>query len=152
MKNRSCELYARALSEAKKEAFDLKKIAALLEKSQRLGGGKAANALANWYIHGKYFEKNYKKAVSYLKISVDRGVPEAMFTLALCYEKGKGTKINCRKAFECYLRAALFGDDQSIFEVGRCYYYGIGVTKDKQIADIWFSKAEAVGVYDAKGS
>lgn len=66
----------------------------------------------------------------------------AYFDLAVCYETGNGIKKSDRKVFECYLNAALAGDRQAVYEVGRCYYYGIGISKNKRMADIWLRQAE----------
>ena len=81
-----------------------------------------------------------------LKRAVNKNLPEACYDLAVCYEEPAGVVKNQEKAFELYLKAALYGDKQSFHEVGRCYYYGIGVIKNKSLADIWLEKAEELGV------
>jgi uncharacterized protein len=50
------------------------------------------------------------------------------------------------KAFEYYVRAALLSDKQSFYEVGRMYFHGIGVKKNRSLADAWLTKAESVGI------
>ena len=47
---------------------------------------------------------------------------------------------------QCYLNAALHGDTQSVEEVARCFYYGIGIEKNIDVAEIWYQRAEELGI------
>ena len=142
------DLYDTALKEMSKQSPNKKKVVELLNKSIDSGNPKAAYALATWYLHGEYVEKDLSKGIMLLKRASDKNVPEACYDLAICYEKPEGVTENLEKAFELYLRAALHGDKQSFYEVGRCYYHGIGVVKDEEIADIWLERAEEFGITD----
>jgi TPR repeat protein len=57
-------------------------------------------------------------------------------------------KKNEKLAVENYLQAAFYGDAQAHHEVGLCYLYGVGVEKDKRIAEIWFDHAAELGITD----
>ena len=44
-----------------------------------------------------------------------------------------------------YLKAAIRGSKEAIWEVSRCYHFGVGVKKNKELADIWYDRAEELG-------
>lgn len=50
------------------------------------------------------------------------------------------------EAFKLYLKAALLGERQSLYEVGRCFYYGIGIEKNQEVANVWLEEAERHGI------
>lgn len=135
--------YDLAEKKARRKNPPLAEVARLLEAAHEAGDARAAYALATWYLHGKFFEKNMRRAVALLREATEGDVPDALYDLALCYENGEGVRRNAAKAVELYLRAALLGETQSVYEVGRCYYYGIGVEKDRRIARVWLDRAEA---------
>lgn len=139
-------LYSKALAEARNERHNVKLVQNLLEKAMKLGNPKAIYALGTWYLHGKNVVKDTSKAIEFFKLASEGDVSDAYFDLAVCFEKGVGVKLNEEKAFANYLKAALIGDKQAIYEVGRCYYHGIGVTKNKKIANIWLEWAEKNGI------
>jgi len=142
MKNK----YEKALELMSESDPNIKRVIHLLEESVEEGNSEASYALATWYLHGTNLSKNINKGAALLNNAADTNHPDACFDLAICYEKGAGVSQSFEKAFELYLRAALYGDKQSFCEVGRCYYYGIGIGVDKIIADIWYEKAESLGV------
>lgn len=110
----------------------------------------AIYALGTWHFSGVHgFIENKAEAIRLWEIAAAKKVPEALFDLAVSYETGIGIKVNLRKAFSLYVDAALRGDHQAVFAVGRCYFYGIGTSKNKLLADIWFDKAEELGVFEA---
>jgi TPR repeat protein len=140
--------YDEALAEMHKENPNLLKSLHLLEAADTAGDARATYALATWYLHGQppVLRQDRKKAVSLLERAAEAGVADALYDLGVSYEKGEVDEPDHRRAFENYLKAALRGEVQSIYEVGRCYYYGIGVTADQQIADIWIKRADELGV------
>lgn len=133
------QLYLRALKEARSKKPKWHIIQSQLERASDLGNGKAIYALGTWYLHGRVYKKNLKKAIELLKIACDANVAAAHFDLAVCFEKGKGIKKNFREAFLSYLKAFSLGDKDAAYEVGRCYYHGLGVKPDKEIARIWLA-------------
>ena len=72
--------------------------------------------------------------------------------MAVCYERGAGVDRDTKRAALLYMDAAIRGDKQAVFETGRRYYAGIGVNKDRAIAEVWFRRAEELAVYDAAES
>ena len=43
------------------------------------------------------------------------------------------------------MKAALLGDRQAKYEVARCFYWGIGTTKDRDAANVWFDAFDRDG-------
>ena len=140
--------YEKAYEEMKKKKPDKRRVLSLLEQSHEQGDHRATYALATWYLHGEHVKKDIKKAITLLKQSANAKVPDALYDLAISFEKGIGVKKDNSRAFELYLKAALRDDHQSVEEVARCYYYGIGVKEDRRVAEIWYERAEELGVID----
>lgn len=113
----------------------------LLSKALANGDIRATYALATWYLHGTYVEKNIHKGTAMLKSAAEANIPAALFDLAVSYETGIGVSRSEVKAAQLYLRAALAGDIESFASVGRCLYYGIGFVKDRKQAAVWLEKA-----------
>ncbi len=138
--------YKKALIEARKQNPNKTQLESLLEAGIEHKEPQAMYALGSMLFHGHIFSRNRAKGITLFKKAADHGVADAIFELAVAYEKGVGVGQSDNLAFMCYNRAALQGDGQSYFEVGRCYYYGIGVGKNKQHSEIWFEKAEELGI------
>lgn len=140
-------VYELALKMAKRAHPDLPRTGQLLEEAHIQGDRRATYALATWYLfgHGTY-PRNLRKAVGLLKLAAETDIAAAHFDLAVCYETGEGVRESAPTAFRHYLAAALNGDNDSLPQVGRCLFYGIGVKRDRMTAEIWFRRAEALGV------
>ncbi len=138
--------YEQALAEARKETPDIPRVLQLLNASMAAGNADSAYALATWHLFGHHVEKDWNKAVFLLKKATRGKIPSAFYDLAICYEKGHGVKKDEAEAFRLYLQAALRGDDQSHAEVARCYHYGIGIEEDRDLAEIWYERADELGV------
>ena len=138
--------YEKALRLAKKKNPDNKRVFDLLNKAIKEDCGEASYALATWYLFGEYVEKDLSKAVMLLQKAAKHNIANACFDLALSYETGQGIDQDFTKAFQFYLRGALYGDCDCFAQVGRCYQQGIGIHKSHSIAEIWFEKAEFLGV------
>lgn len=138
--------YRRALREAQREPANMKKAYKFLLRAHTKGDSNATYALATWYLFGRasIIEKNLSTAVTLLKKAAKAKHADALHDLAVCYAKGVGVRRSDRKAIECYLQSAVLGDEQSAFEVGRCYWHGIGVKRDRRIANIWLAHADRV--------
>jgi TPR repeat protein len=124
---------------------DIPKALRLLQRIAAKGDPNAAVALATWYHFGEHVEKDIAKAVDLLKVAATANVPIALYNLAVSYEEGEGIRKSEKRAYEHYLRAAVWGEEQSVYEVGRCLFYGIGVARDRRLAQIWLDRAEALG-------
>lgn len=118
----------------------------LLEKAHKVGDARATYALGTWYLHGRHVTKDLRKASKLIKAAAQAKIADALFDLAVSYEKGVGLKKSEKAAAQCYLEAALCGDRQAVFEVGRCLYYGIGFSKDRLQAKVWFKRSKALGI------
>ena len=124
-----------------------KRVYELLIEAERGGDARATYALATWYLHGSEFTKpDLRRATSMLRAAADADVSEANYDLAVSYEKGVGLKRSLPRAFEHYTKAALLGDAQSYVEVGRMLHYGIGVSRNRRLAKVWFDRGKALGV------
>jgi len=140
-------MYDKAMKMANAAKPNLKRMTQLLESAHEEGDARATYALATWYLHGYAgFKKQPTKAVKLLKLAAQSDIAAAHFDLAVSYEKGCGIKVSEKKAYLHYLAAAVNGDNQAIVEVGRCLFHGIGVQRDRKIAEIWFRRAEFLGV------
>jgi TPR repeat protein len=139
--------YDAATKEMLKKRPDAKRGLRLLRHALGKGDMRAAYALATWHLFGVHgVEKDHRRAIELLKQAAEQNIPDALYDLAVCYEKGAGARKSEHKAFHLYVRAALWGDKQSVYEVGRCLFYGIGTRRDRRLADVWFARAEALGV------
>lgn len=120
-----------------------------LRNGLQVGDPHAAYALGTWYFHGSNgVRRNRRRGIELWIIAAEAKLSDALFDLAVCYEKGTIVDKNPQKAFLLFLDAAIRGDKQAVFEVARCYTYGIGVSSDRQIADIWSARAEELGTYE----
>lgn len=136
--------YEEALAIANHDGVRISEVAKLLETAQGLGDHRATYALATWYLFGSNnFPKDIAKAVKMLKVAAKAEIAAAHFDLAVCYKTAQGVRKNYRKAYLHYLAAALYGDKQAPFFVADCFYFGIGVTKDMEVAEIWYCMAES---------
>ena len=136
-------LYYKAFHLAEQEDYDYHEVLRLLNEAVRLGNKKASYALATWYLNGFHVRKNYKKGFSFLQVAVQGGAEnnftlykDALSDIAVCYELGNGVQKDEQKAYYYYVLAALNGDEQAKQELSRCLYYGIGVTKNKELSSL----------------
>lgn len=146
MQNKLNKKYKKALKIAQQEKYNQKQVYDLLLEAISENSGDAMYALATWYLFGEYVVKNYKTGNQLLERATQLHIPQACFDLAISYEKGIGIEKNFAKAFSLYVKGALYGDNGSFEDVGRCYNYGIGVQENKDLAQIWYEKAESLGV------
>jgi len=138
--------YDEALHIAKDTKESSEDVFNLLLKAHDQKDYRATYALATWYLHGEYVEKNVQKAIEYLEMAAQENIADAQYDLAVSYEKGNGVVQDEKKAFRLYLKASLNSDEQSIYEVGRCLYHGIGVDKNQEISDVFLEVAEQKGI------
>lgn len=139
--------YELALKAASRARPNLLQASTLLEEAHDQGDRRATYAMATWYLFGnEAHPKNLRKAVQLLKLAAKADIASAHFDLAVSYETGQGIKKNEQAAYRHFLAAALNGDNDSLTEVGRCLYYGIGIARDRKAAEVWFRRAEALGV------
>ena len=139
--------YELALKAASRKRPDLIQANAFLEEAHAQGDRRATYALATWSLFGNVVRpKDLQRAVQLLKLAAKADLAAAHFDLAVSYETGQGAKKNEKAAYRHFLAAAVNGDNDSLVEVGRCLYYGIGVARDRKTAEVWFRRADALGL------
>lgn len=126
------DAYMSAL-ETEKGGGNPQEVVALLEIAADQKYADAQYALGTFYLHGKYVERNFQKALDCLRDASDQMHPGALFDLGVALEKGDIVKANYKEAFKCYMLSMLFGERLAVAEVARCFYYGIGVRKDESL-------------------
>ena len=134
--------YLAALRHAQKEPADYETAAELLLKASKLRSAEADYALATWFLFGRHFKKDIKRATVLLKRSQRAGNPDACYDLAVSYDKGIGVPKDRARAFELYLEGAMRGDLLSYEQVARCFSNGSGVKKNRVLADLWGKEYE----------
>lgn len=146
---KSGALYQQALSKAQGRRPNWKTVLEMLERASRQGSREAAYALATWYLHGKdgVLRKNVAAGTKLLRMSANRGYPQALYDLGVSYDLGIGVKENAERAFMNYLEAALRGDADATFEVATCFFHGDGIQQNKKLAMIYFKRAMELGSY-----
>lgn len=139
--------YEMALKAICRKHPDLVQASTLLEQAHEQGDLRATYALATWSLSGNaVYPKDLRKAVKLLKLAAKADIAAAHFDLAVSYETGQGIKMDEKAAYRHFLAAALNGDSASLAEVGRCHYHGIGVTRDRKVAEVWLRRADALNV------
>lgn len=129
---------------------DKSKAFELLLQADKLKSAEAAYALGSWYIYGFRVERDFRKAVHFLKRAMKRGSGDAAYDLAICLERGNGISKNKVEAFRCYTYAALqlltppsypsmYNFEEAAAQLARCYYYGIGTPSDRKVSQLWSS-------------
>ncbi|RIB16219.1 hypothetical protein C2G38_2247160 [Gigaspora rosea] len=83
--------------------------------------------LASCYSHGKWVEKNERKAFVYYQKSAEMDNASGICGVGYCYDKGIGIEKDENKAFIYYQKSAEMGLAIGTYNVGCCYQNGIGV-------------------------
>lgn len=109
---------------------------ALLRKAAENGSEEAEYAIGTWYAFGEWLPQSDEKAAKHFKRAARKNYGPALFNLAVCFETGRGVRKDLSRAFGGYVRAAREGDVEAAHSVYRCLYYGIGVPRDKAIAEL----------------
>jgi TPR repeat protein len=87
-------------------------------------------------------EVQYSEILKDLISQAENGNAEIQFQLARIYDDGKLVPRDFDKALHWYKKAALNDYQEAQFALGYFYCRGIGVKKDKEIADEWLIKAK----------
>jgi TPR repeat protein len=118
----------------------------LIEDAANAGHPGAQYALGTWYLHGCVLSRDENKGIKLILGAANHLEPNALYDAAIAYEEGRLTRMDRAKAFDMYLKAALLGEKQSIFEIGRMLFHGIGVRKNKRIAQVFLELAAKLGI------
>jgi len=123
-----------ALKSADSESLD--RALALLREAAKKGSGEADYAIGTWYGFGKHLPQSDEKAVRRFKRAARKKHGPAMFNLAFSYETGRGVPKDLARAFGLYVQAAQEGDLEAADSVYRCLYHGIGVARNRPLAEL----------------
>ena len=105
------------------------------------GDARSQYELARYYAKGTGVQKDYVKAVQYLRRSAEQGNAEAEAMLGSFYGRGLGVPRDVITAVQWYLKAAEQGNAVAQFAMGNFYANGIGMTNDMTAAIQWWQKA-----------
>ncbi|ESK53606.1 tetratricopeptide repeat protein [Acinetobacter tjernbergiae] len=98
------ELVEKAKNIANQDNPDNEQAYKLLLNAYEKGSPEATYAIATWYLHGYYVERDLKLAFLFLKEAAGKSWPDALFDLAFSYEEGIYVKKNRKKLFICIYR------------------------------------------------
>lgn len=93
-------------------------------KGAGVTGGRALEALGNFYENGVGLTPNYTQALAYYKKAAEAGLLEAMFKVANCYETGIGTPVNPQEALAVYQKASDSGSAAAAYRLAEIYMSG----------------------------
>lgn len=127
---------ARRLSLEDSAPQALERAFTLLLDASKKGSAEADYAIGTWYGFGKYLPQDDEKAAGYFRRAARKNYGPALFNLAVSYETGRGVAKDVALAFNLYLRAAREGNMDAANSVSRCLYYGIGVIRNKPLAEL----------------
>ncbi len=88
----------------------------------------------------KFDNKEYDKAVHYLKKAAYKGHVEAIHYLAECYEDGYGVSKDLKKAVELYKKSADAGYAESQYNVAYFLFTGEGVENQDKRKSVYYLK------------
>jgi len=91
-----------------------------------------------------------KKAIAWLKRSVEQDYADAQDYLAMLYERGKRVNQSYSEAIRLWRKAAEQGHANALFNLGRMYQQGHGVKQDIKEARKWFTTAAKKGSAEAQ--
>jgi TPR repeat protein len=144
-------LLAKALQDAGLAAYnagDYKKALANFTAANQKGHMKAPRYIGLCYEHGYGVTANTKEAAKWYAIAAERGDITGTYYLGRLFETGNGVPQDYNKAFVLYQKAAQRGDiiaAPAMAALGHMYENGLGVEKNSQKAQEWFTKATATG-------
>ena len=93
--------------------------------------------ISNFY----FYQRNYTKALKYLKKAAEFGDAASMVQIADNYFLGDIIKEDYKEAFYWYMRAAKLGFSIGMKQVGMMYYKGRGVKRNKKQGLKWTLRA-----------
>ncbi|HUA67099.1 MAG TPA: tetratricopeptide repeat protein [Candidatus Saccharimonadales bacterium] len=109
------------------------------------GDPEAEFFLARHYADGVGVQRDYSKAVAYLRKAAAQGYVPAQTGLGSCYAHGQGVKQDFAEAAHWYREAAAHGDALAQYCLGYAYAQGKGVPKDFDKAVQWWRKSADQG-------
>jgi TPR repeat protein len=114
-------------------------------KAAAQGDAGAQAILGAMYVIGHGVERDYEKAVSWLRKAAAQGSKEGQTGLAALYAQGLGVEPDFAEALRWYRKAADQGYSVAQRDLGNMYLEGQGVLQDDQQAVLWWRKAAEQG-------
>jgi TPR repeat protein len=115
-------------------------------KAAEAGDRQAQMSLAAEYRDGRGVARDFKAAEKWFSMAADQGSAWSQMNLGMLYSHGgDGIPLDYVKAVELFRKAAEQGDSYALYNLGWCYESGLGVSKDRQQAMAWYSKAADKG-------
>lgn len=107
-----------------------------LEQAAQSGHAEAKYALGWVFRDQRYGRVSERKSFLWMKAAADHGNPIACFNVGVAFEAGDGVAQSDRQAVVYYLKGAILGDSNCQFEISRCFHHGIGVGKNRAMAQM----------------
>ena len=126
--------------------FDFQAVQTAADK----GDAKAQYELGHHLANGIGINRDYAKAVQYMRQSADQGYADAQLELGSYYGRGIGVPRNVTMAVQWYRKAADQGNALAQYAMGGFYAVGRGVTNDMDEAIQWWLKAAGQDQVDAE--
>ncbi|MBQ7607453.1 MAG: sel1 repeat family protein [Desulfovibrionaceae bacterium] len=119
----------------------------LLVEAAEKGFSKAQHMLGSLYLGNRFFDRDEKKAVSYIQAAADGDCPEAMYDLAYFVEKDNKDEALALKLTE---RSAELGYRKAQLAVGQYYLENPESVANKKHGALWAGAWAAVGPNETK--
>ena len=87
-------------------------------------------------------QQNLSGTLEWLNKAQELDVARASYLLADIYKHGKDTEVNLKQSFELYKQAAELGDVDAYFELFKAYKDGLGIRKNKKMANKYLNLAK----------
>ncbi len=132
-----------ALKLYNKKKFDdaIKAFMTLVGKSNGIG----EYYIGECYVRGNGVQKDFRKAIEWLRKAASQGHSRAFYLLGYSYEFGYGVSKDLPRAIEYYHKAAELDNIDAQYVIGTLYLSGNGVKKDITKAMEWLRKAAEQG-------
>ena len=117
----------------------------LIQRAIELGNNEARLDYGSWLVKDEMAQKNYSKAEEYLTPFAGNGNVEAMILLSKMFERLNDKE----KEMYWIAKAAENNDNESLYKLYVAYKTGVGVKKNKKLAQSSLQKAAEFGNQNA---
>jgi TPR repeat protein len=119
--------------------------ASVLQKA-RDGDALAQYLIGRAYVGGKLTTRDLDKALHWISLSAERGLPPALVSLARFHEQGLIVQKDEKKAFALYRRAFNAKEPISSLRIAKMFFDGRGISQSYHEAASFFRTAASRGV------
>jgi localization factor PodJL len=132
-----------------RNAADLVKSAAWLDRAAQTGLAPAQFRLGSMYEKGQGVRKDFAEARRLYMAAAEKGHAKAMHNLAVLYTRGINGAPDYGAAVEWFRKAATYGTIDSQYNLGILFARGTGIERDLVESYKWFTLASKGGDKDA---